>query len=210
MLTIATRRAAACLSFKLQAARAIQLSSPILSTFDDMSRNDPPKIIEKHERAEHKRQKPSNKLVCGIGVNDRAGEISKSTLTSYIYSRWRSMLYRCYSGKCPGYEGVTVCEEWLTFSNFEKWMKEQMKYIDLSDRQLDKDVLVPGNKVYSRKTCHFVPRRVNCMFRSDGVDSEAKGERMMEMSYEMNNPYDSKVAQVLLSQGRAMVQRCAG
>ena len=189
MLTIATRRAAACFSFKFQAARGIHLSSPVLSTFDDTSRNDPPKFIRKHERAKYKFRKPPEKSVCGVGVNDRSS-LGNST-DSIHYRTWYNMLYRCYSGKYPTYKDVTVCDEWKTFSNFKTWMmKQEMKCSDISNRQLDKDVLVPGNKVYSPETCHFVTREVNCMFRSNGVDSKKKGERMIEVASQLKEPYD--------------------
>lgn len=77
------------------------------------------------------------------------------------YNRWKEMLRRCYSEKSlkdhPTYEGCTVCDEWLYFSNFRKWMVDQ----DWEGKQLDKDLLFEGNKIYSPDTCVFVPRNVN-------------------------------------------------
>lgn len=72
-----------------------------------------------------------------------------------------SMLTRCYgvgvASKHPSYSGCTVCEEWLKFSNFKAWFDEN--YID--GYQLDKDILVKGNKIYSPATCCFVPAEIN-------------------------------------------------
>jgi hypothetical protein len=106
-----------------------------------------------------------NKKVYGVGIND--------SLTSTIYDengqrkrcpyygRWFGLLSRCYSQKALSmkrtYEGVTVCNEWLIFSNFKAWMEKQ----DWEGKELDKDILVPGNKIYSPDTCVFVERRVN-------------------------------------------------
>ncbi len=71
------------------------------------------------------------------------------------------MLKRCYSSrtqaKYPSYKGCTVCTEWLTFSNFKKWLTECS---DLS-LQLDKDLLVEGNKVYSPETCVMISGVIN-------------------------------------------------
>lgn len=114
------------------------------------------------------------KLVHGRGLND-ADYVTQKFLTTYedgkkknkliwacpFYKRWGSMLMRCYSvkhqEKFPTYKGCFVCEEWLTFSNFKAWMEKQ----DWEGRQLDKDVLEVGNKVYSPETCLFVDRKVN-------------------------------------------------
>ncbi len=68
------------------------------------------------------------------------------------------MLQRCYSesylNKRPSYRGCSVCEEWKTFSNFMAWMKNK----NMENLELEKDILVPGNKLYSPETCVFVSR----------------------------------------------------
>lgn len=78
-----------------------------------------------------------------------------------FYTRWFSMLRRCYSAayhkRQPTYIGCTVCKEWLLFSSFKAWMETQ----DWEGKELDKDILVQGNKVYSPETCVFVSRVVN-------------------------------------------------
>ena len=61
------------------------------------------------------------------------------------------MLKRCYGeGVCyrPSYEGCVVDEEWHLFSEFKKFY--DAKYIP--GCELDKDLIFPGNKVYSSKT----------------------------------------------------------
>ena len=217
MLTSATRRAVArklapwnhVLLLKHQATRAFHLSSSFLSTSDDKSGDDLPKIIAMRE---YKILKPLPKFVCGVGTNDKVRETSSSGISTsreIYYRRWYSMLYRCYSGKYPSYKGTVVCEEWLIFSNFRKWMKEQEKHIDLNNRQLDKDVLLPGSNVYSPETCHFVTPEVNCLHKSNSKSSKATGERMMTIASNMTKSYDDKVAVVLFVRGRAMVQNCA-
>jgi hypothetical protein len=110
------------------------------------------------------------KLHFNVAVND-ADYVTKTETSEEIdgrlvrklvwicpyYQSWRAMLERCYSGKYSSYAGCTVCEEWLTFSNFKSWMEQQ----DWESKQLDKDLLIKGNKVYSPETCVFVSNAIN-------------------------------------------------
>lgn len=110
------------------------------------------------------------KLVYGVGVNDADYVVQRWGTTGYVdgkrkrklvwvcpfYKTWQDMLARCLSKKFkvkyPTYKNVTCCDEWLTFSNFKSWMVQQ----DWVGKQLDKDIIVPDNKVYNPKTCAFV------------------------------------------------------
>ncbi len=118
--------------------------------------------------------KPKN-LVYGVGINDANYVVKKFEATGYVdgkkkqkqtwicpyYQTWKHMLMRCYSSKYqesrPTYKGCTVSEEWLTFSTFKTWMEKQ----DFEGKQLDKDFLFEGNKVYSAESCVFVTGVVN-------------------------------------------------
>ena len=109
------------------------------------------------------------KLVCGVGINDADYAVQKLETVGYAdgkrkqrlvwvcpyYQTWIDMLKRCYSDKLqerqPTYKGCSVSEEWLTFSAFKVWMEKQ----DFERKQLDKDLLFEGNKVYSAETCVF-------------------------------------------------------
>ncbi len=124
------------------------------------------------------------KLVCGIGINDSEYKVQvKKELPSIngarkhkevwicpFYKKWKSMLVRCYSDKYqerrPTYKGCSVCEEWLTFSNFKAWMEQQ----DWQGKELDKDVLFDGNKLYSPETCVFIDHKTN-KFLNDHANS---------------------------------------
>ena len=99
-------------------------------------------------------------LIYGVGVRD-VPHIKKDSNVYRIYQIWVKILQRCYSEtsfeKRPTYIGCSVCEEWLLFSNFLDWyLKHYVK-----GWQIDKDILVRGNKVYSPETCCFVPHEVN-------------------------------------------------
>lgn len=111
------------------------------------------------------------KLVCGIGVNDADYTTQKREILPdgkkklvYLcpyYDRWYGVLSRCYSKRSekvsPTYKDCYVCDEWLYFSNFKAWMEKH----DWEGKDLDKDLLIEGNKVYSPETCIFVPKSVN-------------------------------------------------
>lgn len=111
------------------------------------------------------------KLVQGIGINDADYEVS-SSINGYricpYYQKWKHMLMRAYSDKYKKdkqtYLDVTVCEEWHLFSNFKAWMETQ----DWEGKQLDKDILVFGNKTYSPSTCCFVSNFVNTFVSENG------------------------------------------
>ena len=98
-----------------------------------------------------------NYRLCGVGVNDADYKISDCP----YYSRWTSILKRCYSEsyhkRKPTYIGCEISEEWVYFTNFKRWMETQ----DWEGKQLDKDLLVRGNKLYSAETCIFVSAKVN-------------------------------------------------
>ena len=95
-------------------------------------------------------------LVQGIGIND-IGCNSKTVL----YKKWSRMLARCYDSKYhekyPTYIKCEVCDEWKKLSRFKEWFDKN--YID--GYELDKDILIKGNKLYSPDTCCFVPREIN-------------------------------------------------
>lgn len=111
------------------------------------------------------------KTVFGVGVNDYKG-----TVTYYkegkqrkvkSYSVWQCMIQRCYDEKFQEknttYKGCAVSVEWLLYSNFKKWFDENYPS-ELSEEisfALDKDLISDGNKVYSEKTCVFLPAKIN-------------------------------------------------
>ena len=116
-----------------------------------------------------------NKLVYGVGVNDlpyrtqvkeeitkNGGKrIWKHVFICKYYEAWRNMSERCYSKKYlesyQSYIGTSVCSEWLSATAFKKWMEKQ----DWSGKCLDKDIIVPGSKLYSPETCAFVLTATN-------------------------------------------------
>lgn len=135
------------------------------------------------------------KLVYGVGINDADYVVKKFEMIDCVngkqkqkkiwecpyYRAWQNMLSRCYSKKYqerqPTYRGCTVSEDWLTFSNFKNWMAAQ----NWEGKQLDKDLLFEGNKVYSEDACVFVTPAVN-LFTTDR--SNDRGEWLIGVSWD--------------------------
>ena len=108
----------------------------------------------------------SRRTVCGVGINDAAYIVSlkkegMKTRICPVYRAWSDMIKRCYNPRtlnaAPSYIDCTVDKEWHKFSNFSEWMVSQ----DWQGKVLDKDLLIPGNRMYGPKGCHFVTIEVN-------------------------------------------------
>lgn len=79
------------------------------------------------------------------------------------YQTWLCMITRCYSDRSlidsPSYAECTVCDEWLEFQTFAEWFDIN----HIPGFAIDKDILNPGNKIYSPENCGFVPTAINTM-----------------------------------------------
>lgn len=95
--------------------------------------------------------------------------------STLAYRKWTNMLQRCYCQKYlawkPEYEGCSVAPEWLDFQGFAEWFEQQDLYAE--KLQLDKDILVKGNKVYAPENCCLVPSRINLLLLTG---KRARGE----------------------------------
>lgn len=101
--------------------------------------------------------------ICGIGYIG-IGQYSKKQ-NKKIYDAWYSMLARCYDSKTiianPTYKGCSVCEEWHNFQKFAAWFENHCK---CEKPQVDKDIRVKGNKIYSPDNCCILPSVINKCF----------------------------------------------
>lgn len=80
---------------------------------------------------------------------------------------WKNMLKRCYSEvslkESPTYHNCKVSDNFVEYPYFKEWCNKQIGH-DKVGWQLDKDILVKGNKIYSEDTCCFVPKEINLAF----------------------------------------------
>lgn len=110
------------------------------------------------------------KLISGVGVNDLprgsisyVDELGVRRIRKY-YSVWSNMILRCYpknkAKRYDCYSATTVCDEWKLLSSFKKWFDNNY----VKGWHLDKDLLDPSVKTYSKHTCRFIPRSLNNLF----------------------------------------------
>lgn len=116
------------------------------------------------------------KLVRGVGYNSGGAHIAREGgRNTHAYTIWCCMLNRCYSAeyhaRSPTYKDCTVCDDWHNFQNFAEWYMGNEFYGFEYD--LDKDLLIQGNKIYSPDTCCLVPKELNTLLNSC---SNARGE----------------------------------
>lgn len=105
---------------------------------------------------------PMKRLVYGVGLNDSAFPVKQSK----AYRVWVDMMTRCYSvnfhERWPTYRGCSVDMQWHSLSRFSGWMDGQ----ECVGMVLDKDILIPGNKIYGPDRCVFIDESLN-LFLTD-------------------------------------------
>jgi len=109
---------------------------------------------------------PYHKTLMGVGY---IGE-GKHKSTGRAYICWSGIMERSYNPRYklekPTYVGVTVHPDWHNFQNFAKWFYENYDLEKMKDWHIDKDLLFPGNKEYSARTCCYIPPAINGIFSS--------------------------------------------
>ena len=115
-----------------------------------------------------KLRNPYSPSVFGKGYVGEGKYVSSNRATrkkTPEYQAWKDMLRRCYStgssANNSAYVNVQVCDEWLNYQVFSKWFCSNKFYG--KGYHLDKDLLIPGSKVYSPKTCCMLPPNINRM-----------------------------------------------
>lgn len=112
---------------------------------------------------------PYDRTAFGIGyIGEGQYKPYENNKDTNQYVAWRGMMRRCYDKKqlerYPTYKDCLVSKEWHCFQTFAKWYDENYYIIEGERIELDKDILIKGNKVYSPETCVFVPHSINILF----------------------------------------------
>ena len=98
----------------------------------------------------------------GVGV--LGGVISTEERSSKVYASWNNMLKRCYSTKesaqRSSYEGCYVSNNFCNYQYFKEWYNNQIGH-NQDGWDLDKDLLIKGNKVYTEDCCVLLPKELN-------------------------------------------------
>ena len=113
---------------------------------------------------------PYDKTVYGIGyIGVGKYKTKENGKNTKVYNCWFNMFTRCYDNEHRTkshirYIGCTVCDEWHNYQNFAKWYDEHYYEITDENIEIDKDVLIKGNKIYAPDKCCFIPESINRFF----------------------------------------------
>lgn len=151
-------------------------------------------IVSRQRRTRKYRKNVNEPSVCGVGIIGEGKFDPKKDIE--IYKRWVSMLMRCYSAKFkeahPTYQDAVCDSSWHNFQVFAQWWEDNYYSVEDERMELDKDIRIKGNKVYSPKTCLIVPKSINTLF----VKRDARrGELPIGLRFDPSskkNPYMAK------------------
>lgn len=111
----------------------------------------------------------------GVGKH----RMSKNKQPTPSYSAWRFLMMRLFCEKRllinPTYRGCTICKSWCNFQVFSDWFYSHESYG--LGYELDKDLLVSGNRHYSPETCVMIPQEINKALKTVQVNSVVAGVR---------------------------------
>ena len=138
--------------------------------------------------------------VHGVGVAGAKYPITVNGVKTKEYDLWNSMLKRCYSDayqkKQPTYKGCKVSNNFLRYEYFYEWCHIQVGFNN-KDWQLDKDLLVKGNKVYNEFTCVFLPKEINSLLTKC---TASRGKHLIGVCW--SKTHKAFAAQVSKSKGK--------
>ena len=144
---------------------------------------------------------PYSPSVYGVGILGTKYPSKVNGVLTKEYVLWKGMLKRCYSDaykkRYPTYEGCRVSENFKSYEYFYEWCHKQIGFGN-EGWQLDKDLLVKGNKVYSEDTCVFIPQEVNSLLVKN---TASRGEHLMGVSW--STPNKAFKARVCKNKGKS-------
>ena len=121
--------------------------------------------------------------VCGVGVLGTKYQPTINGVKTKEYTLWYSMLTRCYSDACekksPTYIDCEVSNKFKSYEYFYEWCQKQVGFGN-EGWQLDKDLLIKGNKVYNENVCVFIPQEINSMLVKC---TASRGEHLIGVSW---------------------------
>lgn len=111
-------------------------------------------------------------IIHGVGVNEGKYQTYNGWVETREYRKWKGMLGRTYGASTqrlqPTYIGCSISDNFKSFSYFHEWCNNQYGF-NLDGWELDKDLLIKGNKLYSESTCVFIPQEINTALVSNKV-----------------------------------------
>ena len=138
--------------------------------------------------------------VFGVGILGIKYPSKINSVITKEYTLWKRMLERCYSynfkKKNPTYKDCEVSENFKSYEYFYEWCHKQIGFGN-EDWQLDKDLLIRDNKLYSEYTCIFIPKDINLLLTKR---TASRGEHLIGVCWSKKD--EAFVAQVGKSKGK--------
>ena len=138
--------------------------------------------------------------VCGVGILGTKCPTKISGVRTKEYTLWCSMLERCYSdvykNKYQTYEGCEVSGNFLYYEYFYEWCNKQIGF-GVDGFELDKDLLIKGNKVYNENACIFIPQEINSLLTKS---TASRGQHLLGVYW--HNASKAFIARVNKGKGK--------
>lgn len=135
----------------------------------------------------------------GVGVIGSKYPTSMNGKKVREYSLWLSILSRVYSKSerksLSTYKGCEVSENFKSYEYFYEWCNNQVGFNSLDEKgkyfEIDKDLLIKNNKVYSEDGCVFIPHSLNTLLvKSNSI----RGEHLIGVCYNKKlNKYQANI-----------------
>ena len=124
----------------------------------------------------------NKRTVAGVGFIGSGSY--NSVLHANEYLVWRDIIYRCYKpevmNRRPCYVNCEVDDRWHNFQNFADWyVKHEFSGLGY---QVDKDLLVSGNSVYSPDNCCLLPKEINSKIQTSNSRTKLVGTTLHKVS----------------------------
>ena len=144
---------------------------------------------------------PYSPSVFGIGTLGTKYPISEGCRGTKEYVLWKDVLRRCYSDtfqkKQPTYKDCEVSDKFKSYEHFYEWCHKQVGF-GVEGFEIDKDLLIKGNKVYSEDSCVFLPAEINMVLVKC---TASRGEYLIGVSW--CNTKKAFVARVRKNKGKS-------
>ena len=120
---------------------------------------------------------PYHTSINGIGIVG-VQEVNFSKTKSYRC--WIAMINRVYGvgyyKTQQTYKDVKICDEWFLYDNFKAWFNCNFPLtLNHLYLELDKDLLSGENRIYSPKTCIFLPKSINNFLQMNAIKNKTFG-----------------------------------
>ena len=148
---------------------------------------------------------PYSPSVYGVGILGTKYLSTVNGVRTKEYALWMDMLRRCYSDtykkKNQTYIDCEVSDKFKSYEYFYEWCNKQIGFsVDGNGNQfqLDKDLLIKANRVYSESTCVFLPKEINSVLTKC---TASRGEHLIGVCW--HNASKSFIARARKNKGKS-------